>query len=93
MNSKNLIVTTKIMNLDDIKVSSRILLYYFVTVFNISKDNNIPIDYKIIYEVLALSEENIEDIIMELKMKNYIKVQKEPSKLITLTPKTLIIIK
>lgn len=98
MSNKKLKVTTlettmKIMNLDDISINTRILLYYFISIFWLENDNNIYINYKDIYVILSIPKESADVLLLELQLKNYVKIQKANSNVISLTTKTLMTIK
>lgn len=93
MTNKQLETTMNIMNLDDISVNTRILLYFFVSIFTVNKNNNIIVNYYMIQQVLAMPKEGTDELLLELQLKNYIKIQKENDSMVSLTTKTLNIIK
>lgn len=85
-------IQNKILNIDDINLSSRIFLYFLVSKFVDTRDNNIEIKFEEIRAIIGYGNELTLEIIMNLKLKDYIKSQKDNEKIMTLSTKTLTLV-
>lgn len=97
MNKEQLEMTTlettpKIMNLDDVSINTRILLYYFASMFTVLDTDSIQTNFEDIEKILSMSKENTLEQLSILKLKKYIE-HNEDTNIISLTPKTLSVLK
>lgn len=84
--------TSKIMNLDDVSINTRILLYYFASMFTVLDTDSIQTNFEDIEKILSMSKENTLEHLSILKLKKYIE-HNEDTNIISLTPKTLSVLK
>lgn len=84
--------TSKIMNLDDVSINTRILLYYFASMFTVLDTDSIQTNFEDIEKILSMSKENTLEQLSILKLKKYIE-HNEDTNIISLTPKTLSVLK
>lgn len=85
-------IQNKIFNLQDINISSKILLYFLICKFKRNKDNNISLHYGEINAVIGFDIPTLTEVSEKLKFKGYIKIDYRDPNILTLSTKTLTVI-